>query len=150
VSVADVSSNLDDTDFAIHLRMFDRNYVPLFDSQALQGKFQTPRRHYAKQAWSDERVQGLLRAVKMLCREPQSVYVFTDRYEHPIVERIRSELSKDGYDLKEFRSQKPHGLEALEELVALSMFRRMILTSFSSFGHLAALIGENVETVVSV
>jgi len=135
---------------AIHLRMFDRNYTPRFDIKASRkehfGRF------YAKQAWSQERVKLLLDIAIKSSDAGEDIAIYSDDVNHPVAMEIFSELSRQGR-APAFADSQPAGLThsqtALYDLLSLSCHPRMILTATSSFGHMAALLNDDLESVVA-
>lgn len=135
---------------AIHLRMFGRNYCTRY--MPLK-KGADHARRYVKEAWSEPRLNlaaSTLARVAADAGSGRAVAVYTDRHDDPAALRFLELARASGLDPHAVTSDNEGALGAMEESMRLSGHRRMVLTSTSSFGHLAALLAEDLEWVVSV
>lgn len=137
-----------DDALAFHLRMFGRNVTPRFSPKGIDKV--AIKRHWERLAWHDERIDDLLKAAAKLGDRGEACVIYTDRAGHEDTLKIAEGLNTRGFSVTIYESTRPTGYEALEDLVALSRHRRMILTSGSSFGHLGAMLSENLEMAFSV
>lgn len=131
-----------------HLRMFGRNVTPRFSPKGIDKV--AIKRHWERLAWHDERIRDLLDAAARLGDKGQDTVIYSDRPQHDDTQAIAAGLDALGFKVTVYASTRPTGFEALEDLVALSRHRRMILTSGSSFGHLGALMSADLEMAFSV
>ncbi|MBL4626823.1 MAG: hypothetical protein JKY00_02065 [Roseicyclus sp.] len=139
-------ASVDPDMLAIHLRMFARNYDTRYVAPP---RNVAPARHYAKEAWSAPRLATAVSALSALSRSGAPVAIYTDRRDHPDMLRFL-ELAQDAGFKPQFADLDHDGaLGAMQESQMLSGHRRMVLTSTSSFGHLAALLAEDLEVVLS-
>jgi len=145
---AATTASVDPDMLAIHLRMFGRNYGTRY--VAAPRRKVVPARHYAKEAWSAPRLATAVSALSALSRPGAPVAVYTDRRDHPDTVRFL-ELAQDAGFKPQFADLDHDGaLGAMQESQMLSGHRRMVLTSTSTFGHLSALLAEDLEAVLSV
>lgn len=128
--------------------MFGRNVEPKFSPVGIDKV--AIKRHWERLAWHPERISDLLNAAQKLGDKGQHCVIHTDRAGHGDTLKIAEGLDQLGFRVSIYASTRETGMEALEDLVSLSRYRRMILTSGSSFGHLAALMSEDLEMAFSV
>lgn len=132
---------------AIHLRMFDRNRVTRY---LPPGRNVHPGRHYAKEAWTTARMADAVAAVSTIAPSGAPIAVYTDRRDHCAVGRFFELTQAAGFQPHFVELEHLGALGAMEENMLLSGHRRLILTGTSTFGHLAALLSEDLEMVLSV
>ncbi len=132
---------------AVHLRMFGRNYATQYSPP---GKHAAPSRHIVKEAWSAPRIASAVAMITTLTNPGDPVALYTDRRDHPDVLSIVAQLRAANREPGFATTTQQGALAAMEECLLLSGHKRMVLTMLSTFGHLGALLSEDLETVVAV
>ncbi len=143
----ETAARVDPDHLAVHLRMFGRNYET---SYCPPGRHMPPGRHVVKEAWSVPRIAAAVATIKTLTQPGDPVAIYTDRRDHPDAQSILAQLrTADRHPA--FATLEHGGAKAaMEECLLLSGHRRLVLTTLSTFGHLAALLSDNLETAIAV
>ncbi len=137
------------TPLGVHLRMFGRNYTPRFEAAKIgqdnAGRF------YAKQAWSDDRVATLHQVLQSVSEAGDAVTIYTDDPGHDVITQTIGELSRTGREprIAETPEGLSHSAAAFHDLLALARHPRLVATATSTFGHLAALLNEDLDIAAS-
>ncbi len=146
----DIPTSISRAPLGVHLRMFGRNYKPVFSVDHIGSEYIG--RYYSKQAWSEERLATLVDTVLLVSERGDTVSIYTDDQSHPVVTEFASRASREGRNvfMVNAPSDLSHSEKALYELVSLSTHRKLVMTATSTYSHLAALLSEDLELAISV